>query len=190
MSMTCTVYKCDCPNNVVDKTDYLENATVLTHFDPYEAIDDLSGYILTDKTYDAYNYVKITSITGQTRYYFITSRELMPGQRCKMNLEEDVLMTWENVVMNTEGLIERCNVFGGTKDKPVGPNKDYRGNLPALCFNRVTELSSDPLEYGENGRDFYYVLVTASKGSPNCRKKGGTVGEYGSHSGGGGGSGW
>lgn len=183
--MTVTLYKCNCPDNVVDKTDYIANEKVLSTFSAYEAIDDLSGYIILGSDSDAYDYVKIGNITGQTRYYFVTAREAMPGQRCKLKLDEDVLMTWKTVIMDTKGLIERCNTFGGTEQNPVGPNKDFRGNLPALCYNRVTELSSAPLDYGEEGRNFRYVLVTASKGVSYCRKKGGTVGEYGSHTGGG-----
>lgn len=161
MSMTCTIYKCDCPHNVVDKTSYLANTSALSHFDPYEAIDDLHGYIITDKASDGYDYVKITDISGKSRYYFVTSRELMPGQRCKLSLEEDVLMTWKTEILGTPCVVGRAG---------LGGLKDMGNDIPLMSYSIIsdnalqTTILSDDLKYGTLN-DLYYVLFTASSGN-------------------------
>ena len=173
--MTAIFYKMDCPPDVVEKPIDTASHTADISISPYEPIDDLNGYIKVSGTYDDYNYLVIEDLNGRDRYYFITDRKALPGGICEMRLSQDSLMTWSNTIMSTPCILGASNVAG---------NKDFPGNLPALCFDRNSEISSDTsFEYG-NASSFDYVLVSASKGSSYARK-GGTVGDYSGHTGGG-----
>lgn len=159
MSMTCTIYKCDCPNNVLNKTDYLEDAVVLSSFSPYEPLDDLHGYIIIEgvnsgASHAGHDYVKITNFAGVARYYFVTSRELMTANRCKMNLEEDALMTWHTDIGTTPCIIGRSG---------VGGFKDMGNDIPTMSYSIIADDSQSPMEYGTLN-ELKYVVFSACSG--------------------------
>ena len=147
--MTCTVYKLNCDPKVVDKTTFLASGSALSSFNPYEAIDDLHGYIITGTSKDEYDYVKITDISGKTRYYFVTSRELMTGERCKINLEEDVLMTFKDKILNTNCLITNSNAAG---------NSYVPQHYPTKAFKRIFEDCSPEISYDNSGSTYFTIV--------------------------------
>lgn len=169
--MTAIFYRMDCPPDVVEKpiTDAPHTGEIT--ISPYEPLDDISGYIKVSGTYDSYNYLVIKSLNGRDRYYYVTDREAIPGGVCRMRLSQDSLMTWSSVIMTTPCILGASNVAG---------NKDFKGDIPTLCYDRYSEDSSISLfEYG-NDISMDYILVSASKGDKYARS-GGTVGEYGSN---------
>lgn len=175
--MIAIFYKMNCPPDVVEKPISEATHTAEITISPYEPLDDLNGYIKVSGTYDGYNYLVIKSLNGRDRYYYVVDREALPGGICRMRLSQDSLMTWGDVIMSTQCILGASNSAG---------NKDFPGNLPALCFDRNSEISSETsFEYG-NDTTFDYVLVSASKGASYART-GGTVGTFGggNHIGGG-----
>lgn len=151
--MTATFYKIDCPITVLDKTSLLSNQAQAVTIEPYEPIDDLRGYIITSSTYDDDNYVKIDSVAGKDRYYFVTGRELMTAGRCKIMLEEDVLMTWHSVIEDTECVISRTGNSGW---------KDMGNDIPLMSYSIISDDAfSTELEI--TGDE--YVVFSACSGS-------------------------
>lgn len=159
--MTANFYKIDCPRSVIDKSGHYAASSLNVSISPYEPIDDISGYIITSGTYDSYNYVSINNLNGRTRYYFVGPREVMTGGRCRIRLDEDVLMTWKDTIMNTPCVVGRAG---------LGGMKDMGNDIPLMSYSIISDnaqqtsaLSSD-LSYG-TANDLYYVLFTASAGN-------------------------
>lgn len=160
--MIANFYNISCPKDTVNKTTYLSAATDVT-ISPYEAIDDLAGYIIVSPSKDEYNYVKIKNLNGRDRYYFVTAREDMTAQRCRLSLEEDVLMTFLNEIMDSEFLPKR-----GYNSSIV--NADMPDRRPTYQYSITTQYAKD----SSNGDDFNYgtdslnfdtiVLVVVGKG--------------------------
>lgn len=161
--MTAVFYKCACPKNVVDKIGYLTQIRS-TSVAPYEPLDDLNGYLIVDGNHkesgnttaeDESDYVKLSDITGNDRYYFIISRELMTGGRCKMRLEEDVLMTWKNIIKEANCVIDRA-YLGGSEYMVTG-------DLPILGYQRLSEDSGydEDFSYNDGNLNVYAALLVA-----------------------------
>lgn len=117
---------------------------------PYQAINDLRGYIIVSADYEAYNYVKL-DIAGKTKYYFVTAKSIDTAGRITMSLSEDVLMTYSDIILNTDCMVARAN---------NGGNPYFQNDLPCLVYSRNSEYSGSALEYDHNN-SLYFVLVTA-----------------------------
>lgn len=177
--MNAVFYNISCPYDVLDKTNSLGTGSQAT-LQPYEPIDDLSGHIIVSSDYINNNYVKL-SMTGKDRYFFVTSREPMTGQRFRLNLEEDVLMTWKDDIKSTPGIIGRSN---------VGSSKDFRSDIPLFAFSRMSEDAGPSFEYG-TADHLSMVLVSASQSwDLSFEDSGGLIGDYQGHAGGGASGGW
>lgn len=176
--MNADFYTISCPKDVINKTGELGAATQKT-IHAYEAVDDLTANIIVSPSVANCNYVKLT-ITGKDRYYFVVSRETMTGDRCMLTLEEDVLMTWKDVVMTTPAIIRRSN---------IGSSKDFTSDIPLLSFSRISEESDAAFEYGDNS-DLCFVIVSASQSATAAEDGGGVIQDFAGHSGGGGGVHW
>ena len=148
--MTVTLYKCSCSDNTVDKLSSLASQTQAVTCSAYEPIDDRHGYLILDSAYDDYNYVKISNIAGIDRYYFTRNRELMPAKRCKILLEEDVLMTFKDKILNTECLIKQSTADG---------NSYINSGYPVKSFSRIYEDCSPELRYSDNNDNTYFTLM-------------------------------
>ena len=165
--MKAKFYKIACPKNVVDKSSHLGSVHEID-IAPYNAIDDLHGYVMIDRSYswknspdsptqteyhEGTNYVEIKFPEGQngykTRYFFVTSREPDIGSKLRLNLEEDVLMTWKNEILNTECLIEQATALG---------NSYVPSQYPVKSFTRVFEDCSPELYYDYNGTTYFGML--------------------------------
>ena len=175
--MTAYFYTISCPKDVIDKSSELGAGTSKT-IQPYEALDDLTGTIIVSPSVANSNYVRL-SVSGKTRYYFVTGREELTGDRCILHLEEDVLMTWKDVIMTTPAIIRRSN---------VGSSKDFASDIPLLSFSRISEESDASFEYGDNS-NLCFVLVSASQSS-SAADSGGVIGDFQGHAGGGNGGSW
>lgn len=150
--MTAVFYKYNCPKSVMNKTNYLTEPSQKTT-NPYEPIDDLNGYIIVSADCSQYNYVKLT-LTGIDRYYYITSREPMTGQRFKLFLEEDVLFTFKDTINNADCVVDRGYIQGNEFMNT--------GNLPILGFNRLSETASNEIMYNDGNHNLYFALLVAS----------------------------
>jgi len=148
--MTVTLYKCSCSEDTVDKSDSLTSSTQALTCSAYEPVDDLNGYLILSGTYDQYNYVKISNIAGIDRYYYVRNREMLPAQRCKIHLEEDVLMTFLDTILDTECLIKQSTADGNTY-----VNSGY----PIKAFSRIYEDCSPELRYSDNNNNTYFTLM-------------------------------
>lgn len=144
--MNATFFRCTCPPDVVDKSDYLTASSGIVTIRNYEAIDDISGYLYCSAAYDAYNYCALDG-----KYYFIGPREMMPAGIVRLHLQEDVLHTHRSTILNTDALVSRAN---------AGANPYFAGDLPVLTFQRNSESAQPALEYDHDGK-LYFVLVTA-----------------------------
>jgi len=103
--MTITLYKCANDPDTLNKT--FSDASN-RNGTPYEAIDDLNGYVILDYTTDieSYNAASLT-IGNRTKYYTITSRAPEPGNKVRVNLSCDVLTTYKTEVLNIGGILSR-----------------------------------------------------------------------------------
>lgn len=146
--MTAQFFKFDGDPRVVEKTFSAQSSEV--DIKPYTALNDLRGYIIVSPDYQQYNYVKMI-IAGKTKYYFVTAKTTDTGGRLTMQLSEDVLMTYKDIILNTDCMVSRAN---------AGANPYFQNDLPCLVCSRNSETASASLEYDHAG-SLYFVLVTA-----------------------------
>ena len=80
---------------------------------PYEPISDLTGSILItySSTAEDCNYAKIVDDAGFTKYYFVTDKQLEVGGKMRIYLEIDVLMTFQEDILNCPAVYDRSDCF-------------------------------------------------------------------------------
>lgn len=145
--MTAQFYTFNGDPRVVEKT-FASNSSEVD-IKPYSALNDLHGFITVSPDYQTYNYVRLV-IAGKTKYYFVTAKTTDTAGRLTMQLAEDVLMTFKDLILNTDCMVARSN-----KGNPY-----FQNDLPCLVYSRNSESSSEPLEYDHNN-ELFFVLVTA-----------------------------
>lgn len=149
--MTANFYNISCPKNTLDKGTYLAANPTNVTISPYEALDDTHGYIIVSSAQDEYNYVKIKALNGRDRYYFITARDVETAQRCKLTLEEDVLMTFLPDIKEMYVLPKRAYHSSIM-------NADLPDKRPTYQYSVTTQYAS----YTADNCDFHYGDPTVS----------------------------
>ena len=99
--MTINLYNCTAENEVVDKTSYM-SADVSTDCEMVNT-DILNPVLKLSSNFLDKNYVLIPDF--ENRYYFVSSIEMLRGGHMLMNCHVDVLMTYKDVILQTE-----CNI--------------------------------------------------------------------------------
>lgn len=112
----------------VENIDYEKTCT------PYEALDDLNGYVIIDYDPDIMgcNYAEYDG-----KKYFVTDRVRQPGQKLQVQLRVDSLSTyWTH--------IKQCRAVVRTTTDTNGWSRYMRGNRLVQSYN-VTHAAQDPL---------------------------------------------
>ena len=87
---------------------YTDSPITIETVKPYEALDDLSGYVVLDYdgSYEEYN----GAFLGDTgKFYTITSKELLTGHRIRLNLRVDVMKTYQDEITSCTGILIRSS---------------------------------------------------------------------------------
>lgn len=150
--MTMTLYKILSDPNALnpyyfDDEGYTDSPITINSVVPYEALDDLSGFVILDynSAYEGYNGAFLSE-TG--KFYTITSKELLTGQRIRLNLRVDVMKTYQSEITNCTGILLRSSntsignsyINDGKRDFEAGKTTSnielgrisYSGNI-VLC---------------------------------------------------------
>lgn len=156
--MTCTGFVYEGDYKIVHKE--LGDGTDID-VQAYERINDLEGYlILSNSTMESqYNYFLIP-VDGKDKYFMVTSKEMMTGGRCRVNVYQDVLKTWETEI---DEFI--CIVESTVDDRSY--TKDAPGSFPLYQYTKTAQEAYIDLDYSQgSGADkkWHYILVTVGKG--------------------------
>ena len=149
--MTAQFYRFSGDPRVIEKS--FDAQSEVMQIKPYQAINDMHGFIIVSPELESYNYCRLV-IAGKTKYYFVTAKAVDTAGRLTMQLSEDVLMTFKDIILDTDCLVAKSN-----KGNPY-----FQNDLPCLVYSRNSETSSDPLEYDHNNQ-LFFVLVTAGGSS-------------------------
>lgn len=112
----------------VENIDYEKTCT------PYEALDDLNGYVIID--YDP-NVMTCNYAEYDSKKYFVTDRIRQPGQKLQVQLRVDSLSTYWT-------WIKQCRAVVRTTTDTKGWSRYMRGNRLVQSYN-VTHAAQDPL---------------------------------------------
>ena len=88
----------------VENIDYEKTCT------PYEALDDLNGYVIID--YDA-NVMGCNYAEYDSKKYFVTDRIRQPGQKLQVRLRIDSLSTYWGQINQCEAIVRTTSNVGG-----------------------------------------------------------------------------
>lgn len=143
--MTINLYGCTAENEVVDKTSYM-TGSVSTSCEMVNT-DVLNPILKLSSNYLDKNYVFIQEF--ENRYYYVSSIEMLRGGHMLMNCHVDVLMTYKDVILQTECNIVRqenaldnklvdnyCTVNVNKKNVITNIGKVFGDNVPesARCY--------------------------------------------------------
>lgn len=160
MAFTITFYKISDPPNKLDKS--LPTATKTASCTPFEPVADLTGSVLIDYVagVEGCNYAQITQGTNQTegrpRYCFITDIQKDVGQRMRVFLREDPLMTFKDQIKNWRITVDRCEKRA-ILDGDTGWNAYITDN--AVKLDQRYMVQTKPL-YKFTWDSGFYTLVT------------------------------
>lgn len=165
-SMTLVPYQCDCDPKTVNKGRYIKKTIQGNSIDfaNYEPLDDLNGYILVGSVPDSTNYIKINNINGRNRYYFVTSRERQNGGILKVNLHEDVLMTFNDEIRKLSAVIDRA----GSTTKVQADINDSRPIKQYMVTSEHTfSKLYDDFYYGDptNQNNYNFIVILSGRGT-------------------------
>lgn len=131
--MTINLYACTAENEVVDKTSYI-SGSVSTNCEMVNT-DVLNPVLKLSSNYLDKNYVLIPEF--ENRYYYVSSIEMLRGGHMLMNCHVDVLMTYKDVILQTEcNIVRQENANSGTltdsfysvNNRKVNKIKKFGGN--------------------------------------------------------------
>lgn len=164
--MTLVPYQCSCDPRTVNKSKYIKKTIEGNSiaFKNYEPLDDLNGYILMDTVPDSTNYIKINNIDGRDRYYFITSRERQNAGILKVNLHEDVLMTFRKEIKKLDVVVDRA----GSTTKVQSDIPDSRPTKQYSLTSEYTFSSLyDDFYFGDptGVNRFDYIAILSGRGT-------------------------
>lgn len=122
---------------------------------PTESCDILSPYIILAYSADILtkNYAYIAD---WQRYYFFKNPQILTGGRLALQLSVDPLMSWSNVIKNSEGIIVRASLAAPT----LIPDNQY----PLLTSQRIIKnaVFTNPNRYFTNPIESSFILTTLS----------------------------
>lgn len=161
MSLTVTIGICTDDNRVVSKT-YTTLGTYTGMF-PKEDLDIMHPVI--DVTYNSIENLMTTAnymyISELNRYYYITNKSLLIGNKIRLEGNIDILNTYKEYILNLNTLIvrqENCGITYTVDDKlPLYP---IRG-VTAYRFPANATFGSDVMSEGSQ----CFVLQVAGGGS-------------------------
>ena len=135
--MTINLYNCTAENEVVDKTSYMSGnvstSCEMVNTDVLNPVLKLSSNFL-DK-----NYVLIPDF--ENRYYFVSSIEMLRGGHMLMNCHVDVLMTYKDIILQTE-----CNIVR----QENAPNNKLVDNYCTVNVNKKNVITNIGKVFGDN----------------------------------------
>ena len=100
--MEIKLYNCKSSQNQISK--YLENEITINGTIRTELSEMTPSIMLDASTLPKYNYCYITSTD---KYYYITNVTAMSNKMYKLDLQEDVLMTFKNEILNLNAIVSR-----------------------------------------------------------------------------------
>ena len=100
---------------------------------PYEALDDLNGYVIID--YDS-NVMGCNYAEYDGKKYFVTDRIRQPGQKLQVQLRVDSLSTYWTEIKN-------CSAVVRTTTYSDGWSRYMQGNRLVQAYN-VTHAAPNP----------------------------------------------
>lgn len=130
--MTLTFYNVGDAPNVVNKT--LGDGVTVNDVHPVENCDMLNpSFILNQSTAaNTYNYVYVSAFG---RYYFITDRQLLRGNRVLINCAVDVLYTYGTSIKACSGTVLRSESIGAPTLIPDSKLPIQTNKLKVDCDN-------------------------------------------------------
>lgn len=135
--MTINLYNCTAENEVVDKTSYM-SANVSTNCEMVNT-DILNPVLKLSSNFLDKNYVLIPDF--ENRYYFVSSIEMLRGGHMLMNCHIDVLMTYKDVILQTE-----CNIVR----QENAPNNKLVDNYCTVNVNKKNVITNIGKVFGDN----------------------------------------
>ena len=156
MAWTLNLYKCSDDPRIVAKNVGTVQASVSCT--PYEPISDTDGYVIIEynATRQECNYAELNG-----KYYYVTGREMLTGQRIRISLHVDVLMSKWSSFKEAYGIVRQN----------ADPDED---KMNAYMSNSAVKISADPLIYSFNiGSAFVYDadrIVLCAIGASGARK--------------------
>lgn len=135
--MTINLYSCTAENEVVDKTSYI-SGSVSTNCEMVNT-DVLNPVLKLSSNYLDKNYVLIPEF--ENRYYYVSSIEMLRGGHMLMNCHVDVLMTYKDVILQTE-----CNIVR----QENAPNNKLVDNYCTVNVNKKNVITNIGKVFGDN----------------------------------------
>ena len=133
--MTLTVYNCTDAPNVVNKT--LTGGSDITNVQPCEPCDILNPSFIINKSSISASNNYIVAGSPLNRNYFITSMQLLTGNRYLVSCSVDVLTTYADGIINCNGTVLRSESVGN-------PTMIADGRLPIQTNNRIIDCDNFP----------------------------------------------
>lgn len=118
----------------VENIDYEKTCT------PYEALDDLNGYVIID--YDP-NVMTCNYAEYDSKKYFVTNRIRQPGQKLQVRLRIDSLSTYWGQINQCEAIV-RTTTQNDEENKLTGWTRMIQGDRMIYSYH-VTH-ATDPYE--------------------------------------------
>ena len=121
---------------------------------PYEPVNDLSGYVILDYTEDIenYNYCAIT-IGNRKKYYTITSKSMEIGGNVRLNLNCDVLMTYQSEINNISGILSRTSTNDFTNTYLQDNRAQYQADRTTINVTLAELAYEGAIVFGVIGCD-------------------------------------
>lgn len=135
--MIINLYNCTAENEVVDKTSYM-SANVSTDCEMVNT-DILNPVLKLSSNFLDKNYVLIPDF--ENRYYFVSSIEMLRGGHMLMNCHIDVLMTYKDIILQTE-----CNIVR----QENAPNNKLVDNYCTVNVNKKNVITNIGKVFGDN----------------------------------------
>lgn len=135
--MTVNLYSCTAENEVVDKTNYM-SGNVSTNCEMVNT-DVLNPMLKLSSNYLDKNYVLIPEF--ENRYYYVSSIEMLRGGHMLMNCHVDVLMTYKDVILQTE-----CNIVR----QENAPDNKLVDNYCTVNVNKKNVITNIGKVFGDN----------------------------------------
>ncbi len=148
MSMTITLYENKSEWNKIKKS--LNTATKIELTGTLKDPTNIETPIITIETSSGVLDKNYAYIPDFGRYYFITDKQVITTNLVKLNLQVDVLMSFQNEILNTPCLIERSAEY---YNKYITDNQQTAFNYPMI----LTKAFSSSFDSAK-----FYLTVASS----------------------------
>lgn len=108
---------------------------------PYEALDDLNGYVIID--YDS-NVMGCNYAEYDGKKYFVTDRIRQPGQKLQVKLRIDSLSTYWGQINQCEAIVRTTTQIPDDDHKETGWTKMIQGDR--MIYSYQVTHATDPYE--------------------------------------------